>query len=286
MLIVTGMSGAGKSRAVITLEDINYFCVDNVPPMLAPQLFNMFDNDGHGKKLALVMDSRGGDLFTDLEDILDDFTNKGIKYQLLFLDADDDTLLNRYKETRRKHPLQLTDVDTIEDAIDKERHLLSKFKDRADFIVDSTNTSANSISARIKEIFVTDHKEGMLVQVMSFGFKTGLPAEVDLLFDVRFLPNPFYDPSMKHRTGLEDDVRDFVMEKEQTKTFLKHLDNMVDFLLPQYMAEGKTQLVCAFGCTGGKHRSVALAEYTCHRLESLGFRTSVIHRDINKANTT
>ncbi len=286
MLIITGMSGAGKSRTIITLEDIDYFCVDNVPPMLAPQLAKMFDNANSHKKLALVMDCRSGDLFVDFLDALDDFTNKGVPFKILFLDADDDTLLNRYKETRRKHPLQLKDTDRLESAISQERKLLANIKERADFIVDTTNTPASVIASRIREIFATNANGHMLVQVMSFGFKTGLPHEVDLLFDVRFLPNPFYNPEMKHCTGLQDDVRDFVMEHELTKKFVTHLDDMLDFLIPQYREEGKTQLVIAFGCTGGKHRSVALAQYTYNRLLSLNIRSSVIHRDMERANTT
>ena len=282
-IIVTGLSGAGKSRAITALEDIGFYCVDNMPPKLLPKFAELcLQSKETLSRVAIVIDARGGELFDDLTESLDELKRQGGDYTLLFLECDDQVLARRYKETRRQHPLIGDGVGTVYQAIGMERQLLKPLLDRTDYLIDTTHLSSAQLKERVSDLFLGDHSKAMLVQCMSFGFKYGYPAEADLMFDVRCLPNPFYEPELKHKTGLDADVRDYVRETDVTRGFEKRLYSLVDYLLPLYSDEGKSQLVIAIGCTGGKHRSVALAEALAGHIRNGGGRVVVNHRDIGK----
>ena len=282
-VIVVGLSGAGKSSALHTLEDINYYCVDNIPPMLVSIFYELCEksNDQHMKKIAVVTDVRAGGAFDDLFASLDKLKAAQKKYKILFLDARDDVLLRRFKETRRKHPLSDNAAST-EAAVMLERELLMPVKSRADYVIDSSLLSPTQLKERITSLFLGNIALGLTVTCMSFGFKYGLPAESDLVFDVRCLPNPFYIAELKPHTGLDSCVFDYVMQFEQSKGLAERMLSMVDYCLPLYQKEGKSQLVIAIGCTGGKHRSVTLTRVLYNHLLESGQRTIVHHRDINK----
>lgn len=281
-VIITGLSGAGKSRAVNALEDIGFYCVDNMPPALIPKFAELcLQTNGKINDVAIVTDVRGGTLFNSLFEGLDELKKQGGSYKILFLDADDSVLMRRFKETRRKHPL-LEPGASISDAITLERELLRPARERADYIIDTSNLSPAQLKERITVLFLGDNRTGLMVNCMSFGFKYGTPTEGDLIFDVRCFPNPFYVDSLKKLTGLDAPVKDFVFSSEKTCTFMTKLFDMIDFLLPLYIEEGKSQLVVAIGCTGGKHRSVAIAEALYRHLLEKGIRTAVNHRDIQK----
>ena len=282
-LIITGLSGAGKSVAMKNMEDIGYYCVDNIPPMLVSIFYELCEksNDQHMKKIAVVTDVRAGGAFDDLFASLDKLRAAKKKYKILFLDARDDVLLRRFKETRRKHPLSENSVST-EAAVMLERELLMPVKARADYVIDSSLLSPTQLKERITSLFLGNISLGLTVTCMSFGFKYGLPAESDLVFDVRCLPNPFYIPELKPHTGLDACVFDYVMQFEQSKGLSERMLSLVDYSLPLYQKEGKSQLVIAIGCTGGKHRSVTLTRVLYNHLLETGQRTIVHHRDINK----
>lgn len=281
-LIVTGMSGAGKSCVKKFLEDIDYYCIDNMPPALMLPFAQMCSRaDVKIDKIAFVTDLRGGNLFNELFTTLDSVKKAGFTYEILFLDASTKTLVRRYKETRRSHPL--SDGETITDGIDKERKLLSEVRKIADNIIDTTALSPAQLREELCLIYSKGNKyKGIVIDIISFGFKNGIPMDVDLVFDVRFLPNPFYIEELKHKSGLDSEVRDYVTSFPQTIEFEKKLRDMIDFLIPYYIEEGKNQLIISIGCTGGKHRSVTIAERLGEFLKNKNYRTVIEHRDYKK----
>lgn len=285
LIIVTGMSGAGKSRVVNALEDLGYFCVDNVPPLMLEKFAQLGQSSqGSAQKMAVVVDARGGEMFADFTGALDRLRQDGFPFRLLFLDADDETLLRRYKEGRRRHPLLERTALTIEDAIRRERELLRPARQEADFYFDTSLTTPAQLRERVVQTFLESPAQGMLVQSISFGFKNGLPKEADLVFDVRCLPNPFYVPELRDHTGLEAPVRDYVMAAPQSQELLRHLYELVDFLIPLYLREEKSQLTIAMGCTGGRHRSVAFAQAMGEHLQAQGLPVAITHRDKDRTN--
>lgn len=283
-IIITGMSGAGKSRTIDALEDIGFYCIDNMPPKLISKFAEIcLQSDGKISRVAIVTDVRGGELFQGLFEELDLLKSQGLSYKLMFLDASDAVLMRRYKETRRRHPLLDIVKGSIEDAVKTERLLLKPARERADYIIDTTHLSSTQLKERISNIFLDNIATGMLINCMSFGFKYGPATEADLVFDVRCLPNPFYVDELKRQTGLDKPVYDYVMKWPQSAELAKKIIDLVDFLLPYYLDEGKSQLVIAFGCTGGKHRSVTFAQLLYQHLSELGNKVTVNHRDIIKA---
>ncbi|MCI7232772.1 MAG: RNase adapter RapZ [Oscillospiraceae bacterium] len=280
-LIVTGLSGSGKSGAVNALEDIGYYCIDNIPPQLIPKFADIcMQSNGQMDKVAIVTDIRGGDMFYQLDGGLEYLRHSGPDVKILFLDASDDVLIKRYKETRRRHPLDEQCHGSLLSAITKERSVLSGIREAADYYIDTSDMSMAQLRDTVTDLFMDNPDDRMAVKVMSFGFKYGMCREADIVLDVRCLPNPYYIPELKKHTGLESCVRDYVMSFEQSKELEKKLRDLIDFLLPLYRHEGKTSLVIAFGCTGGKHRSVTFAENMHTYLEEKGVRTRVTHRDI------
>lgn len=283
ILIITGLSGAGKTGVIKALEDVGYYCVDNMPPELIPKFAEICVKAGDSMdRIAVVSDVRAGkDMFGEFSDAIDELDEMGFKREILFLEASNEALIKRYKETRRLHPG--ANGGRIIDGIKKERHLLRDAKSMADHVIDTTDLSAAQLSNEIKAMFATGDRSGIIINVMSFGFKYGIPLDADLVFDVRFLPNPFYISELKHSTGLETNVRDYVMGFDDTNRFLNMLTTMVDFLVPRYIKEGKNQLVIAIGCTGGHHRSVTLAEELYKFLKSDDENSVIVtHRDIQK----
>jgi len=283
-IIITGLSGAGKSVAMKNMEDVGYYCVDNIPPVLLPIFYDICEKsvDEHMKKIAVVTDVRAGDVFVDLFDTLDKLRSSGKEYKILFLDARDDVLLRRFKETRRKHPLSDICNGSTEKAVHLERKLLIKVKAKADYVIDTSLLSQTQLRERISALFLGNAALGMTITCLSFGFKYGIPSEADLVFDVRCLPNPYYIPELKHHTGLEECVFDYVMKFEQTKGYVERMLSLVDYSLPLYLDEGKSQLVIAVGCTGGKHRSVTLTRVLYKHILESGQRAIVHHRDVIK----
>ena len=277
------MSGAGKSTALKMLEDVGYYCVDNLPFPLISKLSELTQMpNAEINKIAVGVDIRSGQSFAEFESILDQLTETGFEYEILFLDSRDDVLIKRYKETRRNHPLAKD--GRLDQGIEKEREKLTGLRKRADYILDTSNTLTRELKAELNKIFVENKEfKNIYVTVCSFGFKYGIPSDADLVFDVRFLPNPYYIEHLRHQTGNDTEVRGFVMENDGAKEFLQKLQDMVRFLIPHYISEGKHQLVIAIGCTGGKHRSVTLAN---ELYESLGqdenFGIKIEHRDIEK----
>ncbi len=283
-IIITGLSGAGKSVAMRNMEDIGYYCVDNIPPMLVSTFYELCEksSDERMKKIAVVTDIRAGDVFDDLFESLDKLRAADKKYKILFLDARDDVLLRRFKETRRKHPLNEISSGSTEDAVRLEREVLMPVKARADYVIDTSLLSQTQLKERITSLFLGNASLGLTVTCLSFGFKYGLPSEADLVFDVRCLPNPFYIPELKHHTGLDSCVYEYVMKFEQSKGYAERMISLVDYSLPLYLSEGKSQLVIAVGCTGGKHRSVTLTRVLYDHILETGQRVIVHHRDIRK----
>jgi len=281
IIIITGMSGAGKTVAIQSLEDMGFFCIDNLPPTLLPKFLDIVDESGDKlNKLALVMDLRGREFFDSLFGAIDSLGNKEhIQPQILFLDSDDEALVRRYKETRRSHPL--APHATPLEGIRAERKILEEIKGNAQYYIDTTGLEPRQLKEKIMGMFAEGKTSPFNVNVMSFGFKYGIPIDADLVFDVRFLPNPYYIEHMRGRTGLEKDVSDYVFKWTETKQFLQKLMDLLTFMLPHYKREGKHQLVLAIGCTGGKHRSVALAEYLGQMLKEYS-DIKVYHRDIAK----
>ncbi len=281
LLIVTGMSGAGKSQVVNVLEDIGYYCVDNIPPQLITSFVNVMSGNTEIGKAAVVIDVRVGKNFVDIPPVLEKMKSSGIDYKIVFLDCADDVLVRRYKETRRKHPLSQNKVSLI-DAVKSERKLLNPVRHIADFVLDTTQTSVRQLKEQVNMLFVGNSHEGMAIRCMSFGFKHGPATEADLMFDVRCLPNPYYIDELREKTGLQDEIKDFVLKSEESIEFKKRLISFIDYAVPLYCSEGKSQLVIAVGCTGGKHRSVVFAELVHKHLREQNYNTSVIHRDITK----
>ncbi len=281
-VIVTGLSGSGKSSAVKVLEDIGYFCIDNMPPQLIPDFAAICSENSDISKVAIVTDIRGGAMFFKLGESITKLHIRGLDVKVLFLEASRDVLIKRYKETRRKHPLEEASEGDIGKAVDVERELLSEIRENAEYIVDSSLLSTGQLKEQIAGLFLEKASDGMIVSCMSFGFKYGAPGEADLVFDVRCLPNPFYIPELKEKTGLDSEVRDYVMSFEQSRQLRDKLFDLIDFLIPHYVSEGKSRLVIAFGCTGGKHRSVTFAELTANHLRELDFKARLLHRDAKK----
>lgn len=284
-LIVTGLSGSGKSRAISMLEDMDFVCVDNLPPELLPAFGQIQMKSQTDIKTAVVIDSRAGVSFGSIEKSLDELKELGVDYKILFLDCSDDVLVNRFKETRRRHPLSKGRLRSVEQAIEEERQLMAPLRDKADFVIDTTRSSTKQLKERISGLFLEDARQALKIQCLSFGFKHGVPADADLVFDVRCLPNPFYIKELKPLTGLDPEVRDYVMSFDSSKELLKKIKDLLDFTIPLYVNEGKSSLLVAFGCTGGKHRSVTFAELLNNHLKEKGLCSNVTHRDIMKPGT-
>lgn len=261
LVIITGMSGAGKTIAVQSLEDLGFFCVDNLPPILIPKFAELIQqSNGKIGKVALVIDLRGREFFTALSEALREIKqNYTLTYEILFLDATDSVLVQRYKESRRRHPMAPADAPL--DGINQERKLLEELKGQATQVIDTSNLKPAQLKERIIARFTHLDQSKLALNVISFGFKYGIPIDADLIFDVRFLPNPHYIEAMRPHTGQDHDVYEYVMKWGETQEFLKKLLDLLHFLIPQYRKEGKSQVVIGIGCTGGKHRSVAIAEY-------------------------
>ena len=286
IVIVTGMSGAGRTEAMHVFEDLGFFCVDNLPASLIGNLLALKGMPGQpdaSRRLAVVCDARNRDFFPNLKGEVENLEHKGIDVCVLFLDAADDKLVARYKSSRRRHPL-CTDGTTIAQGIERERQMLYDLREMAHHVVDTTDMLPQQLRETIRSIFARgNERRGLAVTVYSFGFKHGAPTDADLVMDVRFLPNPYYDPDLRFLTGLDAPVRDFVMYREETVEFVKRWRALLDCVMPGYVAEGKQQLAIAIGCTGGQHRSVAIAESTGDYLKSNGYRVSVAHRDLKLA---
>lgn len=281
-VIVTGMSGGGKSTALKMMEDAGYYCVDNLPVSLIDKFVELLAVPKNEiEKVVLGLDVRAGQSFEDAVQILTDLRRKGYPIEILFMDANDATLIKRYKESRRIHPLE--PKGRIEDGIVRERKLLEKMRELADYIIDTTGLLTRDLKTELDRIFVQDEEyNSLMINIMSFGFKHGIPADVDLVFDVRFLPNPYYVDELKHKTGNDKEVQEYVLACEESHIFLDKLTDLLQFLIPNYVKEGKYRLVIAIGCTGGKHRSVTLANALYNRLKDQGnYGITLFHRDVD-----
>jgi RNase adapter protein RapZ len=282
-VIVTGLSGAGKTQAIRSLEDIGFFCIDNLPPTLIPKFAEAcYQTEGRIDKIALVIDIRGGKFFDDLFESLNYLKLQEYRYEILFLDASDEVLVKRFKESRRKHPL--APDGRVLNGISAERNRLSEVKNIADQIIDTSSLSTRELREKITAVYSEEGQieTELMITVLSFGFKYGIPVDSDLVFDVRFIINPFYIPELKHYSGNDEPVREYVLGFEETRTFIQKLDDMVEFLIPNYLKEGKKQLIISIGCTGGRHRSVAIANELYKTLKSQGHRVNIDHRDIDE----
>jgi UPF0042 nucleotide-binding protein len=281
-VIVTGLSGAGKTQAIRYFEDLGFFCVDNLPPALITKFAELCAHSG-GRvgRVAVVTDARGGAFFDDLLASLDELKGMGVGYQILFLEASDEALVNRYKETRRPHPLASGDHSLLE-SIQEERARLDEIRGRADKVIDTSALPPRELRDEIAKLFGAEAGTAMSISITSFGFKYGLPLDADLVFDVRFLANPHYQPELRPLPGTDRAVEEFVLHSEGTHAFLERLYALIDFALPRYTSEGKAYLSIAIGCTGGRHRSVVLARQLAQHLRSKGYRAIVEHRDLRK----
>lgn len=281
LIIITGMSGAGKTLAIQSFEDLGFYCIDNLPPALLPTFLNLMkESKKEISRIAAVMDLRGGDFFSALNEALEQIEKEDlVATKILFLDADDESLVRRYKETRRTHPLADNGLPLM--GIQRERDLLADVKERAQYIYNTTSMKPRELRERIRAQFSEVNSRQFTVNVMSFGFKHGMPIDADLVFDIRFLPNPYYIEGLRPKTGLDEDVSSYVLKYDDTKALIQKLTDLFQFMIPLYQKEGKTQLVIAFGCTGGQHRSVTLAEYFGHLLDEQA-PTVITHRDIAK----
>ena len=279
IVIITGMSGAGKSQAVKVFEDMGYYVVDNLPPNLLGKFVEVLTTaEGRINDAALVMDIRSGKFSVGIEESIDELIAKNIAFEILFLDADDDEIVSRFKETRRVHPL--SSRERLLNGIQKEREILQPIKDRADFIIDTTGLPLRKFQEKIKNRYVMQEvQETINVNVVSFGFKYGVPVDADLIFDVRFIENPFYIDELRPLSGLDEPVRHFVLDNEVTTEFLVKVLDLLKFLIPHYIEEGKRQLIIGIGCTGGRHRSVAITEEISRQLRYAGHHVSAYHRD-------
>lgn len=278
--MVTGISGAGKSQAIKCLEDFGFFCVDNMPAPLLPQFADLIVQSGASmKKVALGIDVREGRFFSELTNLLNEFKKRGITTWIIFLDADNATLLRRFSETRRKHPLG----KGILEGINEERKRLSEIRSRADKIIDTTNLTLSELKEFVASSLPTTINKTLQVAVYSFGYKYGIPSDTDMVWDVRFLPNPFYVPALHKKTGLSKEVRDYITRQKSCAVFLPKFFGLIDECLPQYVKEGKSCLTIAIGCTGGRHRSVTIAELLASHLKKKGYPVSIRHRDLDQS---
>ena len=280
-IIVTGLSGAGKTETTRTLEDLGYFCVDNLPPKLIPKFAEACSN-GNIEKVALVIDIRGGIFFDDLFESLSFLKKNDYKHEILFLDASDEILVKRFKETRRSHPL--APEGRVINGINEERKKLSEIKKKADIIIDTSKYKIRDLREKLNEYYGdnVNIEKSLAITVLSFGFKYGIPVDSDLVFDVRFIPNPFYTPELKQYSGQDEPVKRFVLNQKETKEFITKLKDMLLFLIPNYIKEGKRQLIISIGCTGGRHRSVAIANEIHKILVDNNFNAKIEHRDIEE----
>ncbi|MBP0990725.1 MAG: RNase adapter RapZ [Oscillospiraceae bacterium] len=285
VIILTGLSGSGKSIAANALEDIGYYCIENVPPKFVEKFAEFcMQSGGAISKLAIVTDIRGGKSVVEIENISDKLRSVGLKCKTVFLDASDSVLIKRYKETRRKHPL-LSDEDPVSslaDAVKRERELLKSVREHSDIVFDTSLLSSKQLMERLKDTFSDSSSSNFITTCTSFGYKYGIPEDADLVFDVRYLPNPFYLKELKEKNGLDKEVVEYVFKWEQSKELLKRLTDFIDYLIPFYIDEGKGQLTIAIGCTGGKHRSVAFAEKLAAHIREQRIKTVINHRDILK----
>ncbi len=283
LLIVTGLSGAGKSLAVNALEDIGFFCMDNIPANLLAKLMEFsIQSENPVSHLAVVLDSRGGRSTKAIMEALKELEEKGIDYRILFLDANNDVLERRYKETRRRHPISIATGVPLEDALTCEREILRPLLEAATYRIDTTLLSTAQLKDRVVSLFVDRSSDAMVLTVISFGFKYGQPREADILFDVRCLPNPFYVPELKNKTGMDHEVSDYVLKFDAAQGLLRRMEELLGYSLPLYVKEGKSQLTIGVGCTGGKHRSVTFAEALGAYAEKLGYQVLVVHRDAQR----
>ena len=278
-VVVTGMSGGGKLTAIRFLEDMGYYCVDNLPVRLIDPFMELVSAPGSDvDKVVLGLDVRADKSFDNVEQVLAALKKKGYKYEILFMDASDEVLIKRYKETRRQHPV--CPSGRVEDGIAQERKILEQIKKEADYVIDTSGLLTRVLKEELVKIFVKDEKyNSLMISIMSFGFKNGIPADADLVFDVRFLPNPFYVESLKKLTGNDKPVRDYVMSFPEAGQFMEKLEDMISFLMPGYVKEGKNQLVIAIGCTGGQHRSVTIANALAEKLRGGDYGINLYHRD-------
>ena len=281
--IISGLSGAGKSKVAAILEDLDFYCVDNMPVVLMPIFAELcLATKGRYDKVALVTDVRGRDSFEELFASLERMHELGVEYKIIYIEASNSVILKRYKETRRRHPLDPDGTD-VEEAINREKKLLEPMRERADYIVNTSMYNLAQLQRSILDLFADKNDlRGLHVNVQSFGFKYGLPADADLVFDVRFLPNPYYVPELTHQCGLDEPVREFIFQYEETREFMKKLTDLIGFLLPQYAEEGKPSIVIAIGCTGGHHRSVAVAEAVAQFAREQGYDAACNHRYVSK----
>lgn len=282
-MIVTGLSGAGKTTAMHFFEDAGYFCMDNVPPALLPKFINIcLESGGRLSKIAVVIDARGGSFFKDLFEAIDDIKHLGAQVKVLYLEASEESLIRRFSETRRKHPLN-QGSERIIDNIRQERDLLEETRSRADFILDTSSRNGRELQDEIRRILqeYVSH-QSMSVVFVSFGFKHGIPIDCDLVFDVRFLPNPYYIPQLKTLTGLSQEVNDYVFASPTAVAFAEKLKDFINFLIPQFLNEPKTRVQIGIGCTGGRHRSVAFAEYLFKHIAHENIVASKVHRDLGR----
>lgn len=279
LVIVTGMSGAGKSTAMKMMEDMGFYCIDNLP---VPLLGKLVDVSSEMEKIAIGIDVRSGNYFDEIQGELQTLKRNGSTFEILYLDAEDEVLVKRYKETRRTHPLAVE--ERIDKGIRRERQKLSFLKEQADYIIDTSQLLTRELKSELEKIFALNQDyKNLFVTILSFGFKYGIPSDADIVMDVRFLPNPYYVEGLRAKTGNDREIQDYVMQFEEAGIFLDKLQGLIDFLIPNYIAEGKNQLVIAVGCTGGKHRSVTLANALYQRLgEQKGYGLRIEHRDIGK----
>lgn len=281
IIIVTGMSGSGKTQACRYLEDFGYFCVDNLPPVFIPKFVELCTHAaGHFNKMVFVVDTRSREFFDDLVQVLEDMDKADLDYEILFMDASDDVIIRRYKETRRRHPMAPS--SRISDGVFKERKRLESVRSKSTYVIDTSNLSKAELREKIKQLFGNTDGEAMNISVLSFGFKFGMPLDADMVLDVRFLPNPFYVQELRHKSGTVPEVAAYIEDKTVTQDYLKRLDPFIDFLIPQYVREGKSQLVIAIGCTGGMHRSVFIAKHIYDQLAKKGYAVNLEHRDLMK----
>ncbi len=283
LVMITGMSGAGKTMVMQVMEDIGYYCIDNLPPQLITKFVDICEHsEGSLNKVAIAVDIRTGDMFSEIYRCWRTLKNEtNVDVKVIFTEASDEVLLKRYKETRRKHPLD-EKCGSLQEAIQFEREQLQQLRAIADYYIETSHLSVSQLKEEIKNMFLEKKTDSLLVKVISFGYKYGVSTESDLVLDVRCLPNPFYIPELKSHTGCESCVRDYVMQFPQSQELYKKILDLLDFLLPLYVAEGKSQLVVAFGCTGGKHRSITFAELVGDALREKGYRVHKMHRDIAK----
>lgn len=281
LVIVTGMSGGGKTQACRYMEDLGYFVVDNLPPIFIPKFAELCQHTGgHVGKVVLVVDTRSLEFFDTFISVLMDMKKANIPFEMLFMDASDAVIIRRYKETRRRHPLAPS--SRLSDGITKERERLAPARDMADYVIDTSELKKVDLKDKIQRLFGTSENQPMSINVLSFGFKFGMPIDADMVLDVRFLPNPFYVENMRHKSGSVPEVAEYIASFQVTKDFIAKIDDLIDFLVPQYEKEGKSQFVIAIGCTGGMHRSVYTAKHIYDRLRAAGYNVRLEHRDLMK----